>query len=209
MSQVQEFQLILHYIHAEGISLSESFQVTIIIEKLSSSWKNHLINEVFRNELVLCCFWSQLYQQSWIVVGWHWCYKICMCWENDVFHLKKWMEKTYTWKTYQPLKYWMLERSYWRWSLKSLLLSTMYYMLLKLERTYCMANYWVKKMIKGENTKHYLVNSISKMVLLTKLLFFIHRNKMTLQTRTNVKRNDECHVEKFRSPSELVEGRQF
>jgi hypothetical protein len=64
-------------------------------------------------------------------------------------------------------------------------------------------------MIKGENTKHYLVNSISKMVLLTKLLFFIHRNKMTLQTRTNVKRNDECHVEKFRSPSELVEGRQF
>jgi hypothetical protein len=39
-------------------------------------------------------------------------------------------------------------------------------------------------MIRGENTKHYLVNSISKMVLLTKLLFFIHRNKMTLQTRT-------------------------
>jgi len=56
MSQVQEFQLILHYIHAEGISLSESFQVTVIIEKLSSSWKDHLINEVFINELVLCCF---------------------------------------------------------------------------------------------------------------------------------------------------------
>jgi hypothetical protein len=56
MSQVQEFQLILHYIHVEGISLSESFQVTIIIEKLSSSWKDHLINEVFINELVLYCF---------------------------------------------------------------------------------------------------------------------------------------------------------
>jgi len=56
MSQVQEFQLILHYIHAEGISLNESFQVTVIIEKLSSSWKDHLINEVFINELVLCCF---------------------------------------------------------------------------------------------------------------------------------------------------------
>ena len=34
ISQVQDLQLILHDIHAEGMSLSESFQVTTIIEKL-------------------------------------------------------------------------------------------------------------------------------------------------------------------------------
>ena len=40
MSQVQEFQLILHDIHAAGMLLSESFQVAIIIEKLPPSWKD-------------------------------------------------------------------------------------------------------------------------------------------------------------------------
>ncbi|GMY25995.1 Retrovirus-related Pol polyprotein from transposon TNT 1-94 [Fagus crenata] len=39
ISQVQELQLILHEIHAEGMTLSESFQVATIIKKLSSSWK--------------------------------------------------------------------------------------------------------------------------------------------------------------------------
>ncbi|GMY37975.1 Retrovirus-related Pol polyprotein from transposon TNT 1-94 [Fagus crenata] len=39
ISQVQELQLILHEIHAEGMTLSESFQVATIIEKLPSSWK--------------------------------------------------------------------------------------------------------------------------------------------------------------------------
>jgi hypothetical protein len=34
MSQVQESQFILHDIHVEGIFLSDSFQVTTIIEKL-------------------------------------------------------------------------------------------------------------------------------------------------------------------------------
>ena len=34
MSQVQESQFILHDIHVEGIFLSDSFQVTAIIEKL-------------------------------------------------------------------------------------------------------------------------------------------------------------------------------
>ncbi|KZV55089.1 hypothetical protein F511_30551 [Dorcoceras hygrometricum] len=34
ISQVQELQLILHDIHAEGMTLSESFQVAAIIEKL-------------------------------------------------------------------------------------------------------------------------------------------------------------------------------
>lgn len=34
LDQVREIQLILHDIHAEGISLSESFQVAAIIEKL-------------------------------------------------------------------------------------------------------------------------------------------------------------------------------
>jgi len=37
MSQVQEFQLILYDIYVEAISLSESFQVAIIIEKLLPS----------------------------------------------------------------------------------------------------------------------------------------------------------------------------
>ena len=39
ISQVQDLQVILHDIHAEGISLCESFQVVAIIEKLSPLWK--------------------------------------------------------------------------------------------------------------------------------------------------------------------------
>ena len=39
ISQVQEIQLILHDIHAEGMLIGESFQVVAIIEKLSSNWK--------------------------------------------------------------------------------------------------------------------------------------------------------------------------
>ncbi|XP_073129071.1 uncharacterized protein [Henckelia pumila] len=45
ISQVQELQVILHDIHAEGIVLSETFQVTAIIEKLPPDWndfKNYL-----------------------------------------------------------------------------------------------------------------------------------------------------------------------
>lgn len=34
ISKVQELQVILHDIHTENISLSESFQVTAIIERL-------------------------------------------------------------------------------------------------------------------------------------------------------------------------------
>ena len=39
ISQVQDLQVILHDIHAEGMSLSESFQVATIIEKLPPLWK--------------------------------------------------------------------------------------------------------------------------------------------------------------------------
>ena len=39
ISQVQDLQVILHDIHAEGMSLSESFQVASIIEKLPPLWK--------------------------------------------------------------------------------------------------------------------------------------------------------------------------
>ena len=35
VSEVQEFQVILHEIHAEGMMLREIFQVEAIIEKLS------------------------------------------------------------------------------------------------------------------------------------------------------------------------------
>ena len=38
-SQVQELQVILHEIHAEGMMLSKIFQVTTIIEKISLAWK--------------------------------------------------------------------------------------------------------------------------------------------------------------------------
>ncbi|KAK3033186.1 hypothetical protein RJ639_036978 [Escallonia herrerae] len=40
ISQVQEFQLILHDIHAEGVVLGESFQVAALIEKLPPTWKD-------------------------------------------------------------------------------------------------------------------------------------------------------------------------
>ncbi|XXG56830.1 hypothetical protein AAC387_Pa03g4144 [Persea americana] len=40
INQVQEVQVILHEIHAEGMSLSESFQVAAIIEKLPPLWKD-------------------------------------------------------------------------------------------------------------------------------------------------------------------------
>jgi hypothetical protein len=43
ISQVQEFQLILYDIYVEGISLSKSFQVVVIIEKLPSSWNSRII----------------------------------------------------------------------------------------------------------------------------------------------------------------------
>ncbi|KAL0298615.1 UNVERIFIED_CONTAM: hypothetical protein Sradi_6521300 [Sesamum radiatum] len=40
MNQVQEFQMILHDLHAEGMKLSESFQVAAMIEKLPPVWKD-------------------------------------------------------------------------------------------------------------------------------------------------------------------------
>ena len=40
VSQVQEIQVILHEIHAEGMMLSETFQVAAIIEKLPYAWKD-------------------------------------------------------------------------------------------------------------------------------------------------------------------------
>ena len=39
INQVQDLQVIMHDIHAEGMSLSESFQVVTIIEKLPPLWK--------------------------------------------------------------------------------------------------------------------------------------------------------------------------
>ncbi|KAK3001561.1 hypothetical protein RJ639_021568 [Escallonia herrerae] len=40
ISQVQEFQLILHDIHSEGMILEESFQVAALIEKFPPTWKD-------------------------------------------------------------------------------------------------------------------------------------------------------------------------
>ena len=39
-SQIQELQVILHDIHAEGMILSETFQVAAIIEKRPPTWKD-------------------------------------------------------------------------------------------------------------------------------------------------------------------------
>ncbi|XP_048442449.1 uncharacterized protein LOC125478346 [Pyrus x bretschneideri] len=49
INQVQELQLILHEIHAEGMSLSETFQVAAVIEKLPPAWKD------FKNYLKYKC----------------------------------------------------------------------------------------------------------------------------------------------------------
>ncbi|KAK2998603.1 hypothetical protein RJ639_022775 [Escallonia herrerae] len=40
MNQIQEFQLILHDIHAEGMVLGESFQVVAFIKTLPLAWKD-------------------------------------------------------------------------------------------------------------------------------------------------------------------------
>ena len=40
ISQVQEFQFILHEIEAEGMILTETFQVVIIVEKLPPAWRD-------------------------------------------------------------------------------------------------------------------------------------------------------------------------
>ncbi|KAL0410757.1 UNVERIFIED_CONTAM: hypothetical protein Slati_3665400 [Sesamum latifolium] len=40
MNQVQEFQMILHDLHVEGMKLNESFQVATMIEKLPPLWKD-------------------------------------------------------------------------------------------------------------------------------------------------------------------------
>ena len=59
ISQAQDFQLILHDIHAEGMSLSESFQVAALIEKLPKGWKEfknylkHKRKEISMDELIV------------------------------------------------------------------------------------------------------------------------------------------------------------
>ena len=40
ISQVRELQVIVHEIHTEGMTLSETFQVATIIEKLPPAWKD-------------------------------------------------------------------------------------------------------------------------------------------------------------------------
>lgn len=60
ISQIQELQLIIHKIHDEGMTLSESFQVVSAIEKLPPSWKNfmnylkHKLKEMQMEDLVVC-----------------------------------------------------------------------------------------------------------------------------------------------------------
>ena len=59
VSQVQELQVILHEIYAEGMMLSETFQVAAIIEKLPPAWKDfknylkHKRNEMSIEDLII------------------------------------------------------------------------------------------------------------------------------------------------------------
>ncbi|KAK4385913.1 hypothetical protein Sango_2715300 [Sesamum angolense] len=59
MNQVQEFQMILHDLHAEGMKLSESFQVAAMIEKLPPLWKDlknylkHKLKEMGLEDLIV------------------------------------------------------------------------------------------------------------------------------------------------------------
>ena len=59
VSQVQELQVILHEIHAEGMILSETFQVAAIIKKLPPAWKDfknylkHKRNEMSVEDLII------------------------------------------------------------------------------------------------------------------------------------------------------------
>lgn len=59
MEQVQELQLILQDIYAEGMQLNETFQLAAIIEKLSPIWKdfknylNHIWKEMVLEDLIL------------------------------------------------------------------------------------------------------------------------------------------------------------
>ena len=60
ISQVQDLQLILHNIHAEDMSLCESFYVAALIEKLPQGWKEfknylkHKRKEMTLEELIVC-----------------------------------------------------------------------------------------------------------------------------------------------------------
>nr|GEW74518.1 hypothetical protein [Tanacetum cinerariifolium] len=60
ISQVQDLQVLIHDIHAGGMTLSETFQVAVIIEKLPPSWvdfKNYLKHkrkEMSVEDLVVC-----------------------------------------------------------------------------------------------------------------------------------------------------------
>ena len=56
ISQVQEFQLILHEIEAEGMNLPETFKVVTIVEKLPPAWrdfKNYLKHKRKLEDLIV------------------------------------------------------------------------------------------------------------------------------------------------------------
>ena len=59
LSQVQELQVVVHDIHAEGMTLSETFQVVAFIEKLPPSWRDfksylkHKRNELSLEDLIV------------------------------------------------------------------------------------------------------------------------------------------------------------
>ena len=59
ISQIQELQVIIHALHDERMTLSESFQVVAVLEKLPPSWKDfknylkHKRKEMTMEELIV------------------------------------------------------------------------------------------------------------------------------------------------------------
>ncbi|CAM8887002.1 unnamed protein product [Rhodiola kirilowii] len=59
-SQVQDVQLIIHEMNTKGMKINESFQVTVVIEKLPPWWKDfknylkHKRKEMSMEDLVIC-----------------------------------------------------------------------------------------------------------------------------------------------------------
>ena len=67
LSQVQELQVVVHDIYAEGITLSETFQVAAFIEKLPPSWrdfKNYLKHKRMELSLEDLIVWLRIEEDN-------------------------------------------------------------------------------------------------------------------------------------------------
>ncbi|XP_073064121.1 uncharacterized protein [Primulina eburnea] len=88
ITQVQELQVIFHEIHGEGMTLSQSFQVAAIVEKLPPAWKDfknylkHKRKEMNVEELIVRLHIEE--GKTIRVVDRHWCHSPCLLGQGDV-----------------------------------------------------------------------------------------------------------------------------